>query len=69
MAIRSEYESLFTQGVLSNKALFLTVAATIVLQLLTVYVPALNPVFRTQPLSFAELAVVLALSSVVFFAV
>jgi P-type Ca2+ transporter type 2C len=69
MAIRSEYESLFTQGVLSNKALFLTVVATIALQLMTVYVPALNPVFRTQPLSAGELIAVLALSSIVFVAV
>ncbi len=69
MAIRSEKKSLFQQGVLSNKALFLTVVATIVLQLMTVYVPALNPVFKTQPLAANELIIVLILSSVVFFAV
>jgi Ca2+-transporting ATPase len=69
MAIRSERESLFTQGVLSNKVLFMTVVITIALQLLTVYVPALNPVFRTQPLSARELIMVLALSSIVFFGV
>jgi P-type Ca2+ transporter type 2C len=69
MAIRSEKKSLFQQGVLSNKALFLTVVATIVLQLMTVYVPALNPVFKTQPLAANELIIVLVLSSVVFFAV
>ena len=69
MAIRSERESLFTQGVFSNKVLFMTVVITIALQLLTVYVPTLNPVFRTQPLSARELIVVLALSSIVFFGV
>ena len=69
MAIRSEYESLFMQGVFSNKALFGAVVATLLLQLLTIYIPALNPVFRTQPLSARELIVVLALSSIVFFGV
>jgi Ca2+-transporting ATPase len=69
MAIRSERQSLFTQGILSNKALLAAVVATFALQLLTIYVPALNPLFKTQPLSFVELAVVLALSSAVFFAV
>ncbi len=69
MAIRSERESLFTQGILSNKALLFTVGATIALQLMTVYVPALNPVFRTQPLSAFELLIAFVLSSIVFFSV
>ena len=69
MAIRSERESLFTQGVLSNKALLVTVVATIALQLTTIYVPALNSVFKTAPLSAGELLLVLLLSSIVFFAV
>ncbi len=69
MAIRSEKESLFQQGVLSNKALFFTVAATVVLQLATVYAPALNPVFKTQPLTPAELVAVFGFSTVVFIAV
>jgi Ca2+-transporting ATPase len=69
MAIRSERESLFTQGILTNKPLLASVAVTIFLQFLTIYVPALNPVFRTQPLSAMELMAVLALSSIVFFSV
>jgi Ca2+-transporting ATPase len=69
MAIRSEKESLFRQGLLTNKPLLVSVLATIALQLGTVYIPALNPVFKTQPLSLGEFLVVLALSSVVFLAV
>jgi Ca2+-transporting ATPase len=69
MAIRSERESLFTQGLLSNKPLLASVAVTVALQLATIYVPSLNPVFRTQPLSAPELAMVLVLSSIVFIAV
>jgi Ca2+-transporting ATPase len=69
MAIRSERESLFTQGIFTNKALLLGVMATLVLQLAVVYVPFLNPVFKTEPLNAGELALVLALSLVVFLAV
>jgi len=69
MAIRSERQSLFAQGVLSNKPLFLVVATTVLLQLATVYIPALNPVFRTVPLNGFELTLVLALSTSVFFSV
>jgi len=69
MAIRSERESLFQQGLLSNKPLLASVAAMACLQLVTIYVPELNSVFRTQPLSGGELLLVLVLSSIVFIAV
>jgi Ca2+-transporting ATPase len=69
LAIRSERESLFRQGLFTNMPLFVSVFATIILQLATIYVPFLNPIFKTQPLSPAELACVLLLSSVVFIAV
>jgi P-type Ca2+ transporter type 2C len=69
LAIRSEKESLFTQGFLSNKPLLLAVCLAFVLQMVTVYVPLLNPIFRTEPLSFPQLVLVLAVSSFVFVAV
>ncbi len=69
LAIRSERESLFSQGLLSNKPLVGAFLLTFVLQMATIYVPFLNPIFKTEPLTFKELALTLALSSVVFFAV
>lgn len=69
LAIRSEKESLFTQGLLSNKPLLGAVLLTFALQLATIYVPFLNPVFKTEPLSPAELAFALAMSSLIFVAV
>jgi Ca2+-transporting ATPase len=69
LAIRSERESLFRQGLFSNRPLFAAVALTVVLQLATLYVPALNRIFRTEALSPVELILCLALSSVVFVAV
>jgi len=66
LAIRSERESLFTQGVLSNRMLIAALLPTFALQMAVLYVPWLNPVFKTEPLSLGELAACLALSSVVF---
>ncbi|MHB1092347.1 cation-translocating P-type ATPase [Thiobacillus sp.] len=69
LAIRSERESLFTQGVLSNRMLIGALLLTFALQMAVLYVPWLNPIFRTEPLGVGELAACLALSSVVFMGV
>lgn len=69
LAIRSERESLFRQGLGSNLPLLGAVLLTFLLQLATIYLPLLTPVFKTQPLSREELAFCLVLSTVVFFAV
>jgi len=69
MAIRSESESLFRQGLWSNRPLLGAFVLTFLLQMATIYVPALNPVFKTAPLTLAELVMTLLLSSIVFFAV
>ncbi len=69
IAVRSEHDSLFKIGIFSNKPLIGAVLLTIALQLAVVYTPALNSVFQTEPLSFNELILTLAVASVVFFAV
>ena len=69
LAIRSETESLFTRGFTTNLPLLGAVLLTFVLQLATVYVPALNPIFHTQPLTAVELGICLMLATTVFVAV
>ncbi len=69
LAIRSERQSLFSQGILSNKPLAAALLLTFLLQMATIYVPQLNSIFKTTPLSFGQLTVTLALSTVVFLAV
>ncbi len=69
LAIRTERDSLFTVGLMSNWPLLGAVVITVGLQLAVIYVPALNPVFRTAPLSARELLAAVLLSVVVFVAV
>ncbi|MFN5867556.1 MAG: cation-translocating P-type ATPase [Candidatus Kapaibacterium sp.] len=69
LSVRSERESLATQGFFSNRALAATVLAAIALQACTIYVPELQTVFKTQALTMQELFVVLVASCVVFVAV
>lgn len=65
MAVRSENDSLFRLGFLSNKPLAGAVFITLTLHLAVVYSPLLNQVFKTEPLSLSELATTLCLASVV----
>jgi Ca2+-transporting ATPase len=69
LAIRSESESLFTQGVLSNKPLLGAVLLTVLLQLLITYSPTLNNLFSTRPLQPLELAWAFCAGAIVFLAV
>lgn len=69
MAIRSERESLFSQGLFSNMPLLGAVILTFLLQLGVIYIPFANDLFKTQPLSVEDLLICVATSSIVFFAV
>jgi Ca2+-transporting ATPase len=69
LAIRSSRESLFTLGLLSNKPILGAVALSVALQLLIIYLPFFNRIFTTSPLTWGELGLTVAISSVVFWAV
>jgi Ca2+-transporting ATPase len=69
MAIRSEWNSLFNQGVFKNKQLIAAVTLTLVLQMAVIYIPFLQDIFKTQALTINELLICLGLSSIVFWAV
>ena len=69
LATRSERYSVFSIGFFTNLPLLGAFLMTIALQLMTIYVPFLNPIFKTQPLTMMELAITLGLSSIVFVAV
>ena len=65
LAIRSELTPLASSRFFSNKALLSAVALTCALQLAVIYVPAFNDLFNTAPLSAGDLALCIALSTVV----
>lgn len=68
MAFRSKF-SVFASGVFTNWRMIGAISGTFILQLMLIYVPQLNIVFKTQPLSLKELLITIAVSSIVFWAV
>jgi len=69
MAIRSERESLFTIGWLTNRPLIGALVLTLALQFAVVFLPPLQAIFKTGDLTLVELLVVLGLPWVVLVAV
>jgi Ca2+-transporting ATPase len=69
LALRSERDSLFKIGLLSNKSMLNAVLLTLVLQLAVIYVPFLQSVFKTKSLTIPELLICLVLSTIVFWGV
>jgi Ca2+-transporting ATPase len=68
-AIRSDTSSLRSIGLFSNMPLLGAVLLTFALQMATIYVPLLQPIFKTEALTLKELGFTLAMSLVVFTAV
>ena len=58
-AIRSDEEFIYNQGLFSNKILAWVLGLTFILQMVVIYLPAANEIFKTQPLSLKELLICL----------
>lgn len=69
LAIRTERESVFRAGIFSNRLLIISVAVTIVLQLLVTYAAPLQSLLHTQALSPKEFIIVAVASALIFVAV
>ena len=69
LAVRSDFRSLFSQGLTSNKLMLTAVTLTFGLQMLITYWEPMNEIFNTQPLPMKELLISLGLSLVVFIGV
>ncbi len=69
LAVRSEIQSLFQQGIFSNKQLVGAVLLTFGLQLAVIYIPFLQNIFHTKTLTLEEFLFCVAVSSIVFWAV
>jgi Ca2+-transporting ATPase len=69
MAIRSDVEYIYKKGIFSNRPLLGAIILTFLLQLVIIYLPAANSIFKTQPLSLKELLFCIGASAIVFHAV
>ncbi|HEY6506291.1 MAG TPA: cation-translocating P-type ATPase [Chitinophagaceae bacterium] len=69
LAIRSEREFLYKQGLFSNWPLLSVVFLTFLLQLAVIYLPVANDLLKTQPLQLNELLICIGASTIVFHAV
>lgn len=69
LAVRSDKTFLFKQGIFSNTLLLLSVLFTFCLQLAVIYIPYLNELLKTQPLSLQELGFCILMAMIVFHAV
>ena len=63
---RSMKKSLFKIGLFTNVKLFYATGLSFVLQLGIIFIPFLQPVFKTRPLSFVDVGVIFAFSSLPF---
>ena len=69
MAIRSNKESLFKIGLRTNMLMLYAVLLTIALQMAVIYLPFMQNIFATYPLSIPELLLTFGASSLVFIAI
>lgn len=69
LANRSDKDSIFQIGFFSNRSMVAAVVFTFALQLGVIYLPFMNQLFRTTPLAFSDLAIAIALSTIVFWVV
>lgn len=69
LAIRATTQSVFRVGIFANKLMIGAIALTVALQMALLYLPFLQKIFGTEPLNGRDLAIALAASTIVFFAV
>ncbi len=67
-ACRDERATLLEVGVFSNWSLILAILSSLILQIAVIYIPALQPLFKTVPLSLHDWVIILIISSTAFFA-
>jgi len=67
--VRSEVESVFRMRLLSNPFLFFSVIASVIAQIMIIYVPAFQFVFRTAPLNAQDWVVLALVATTVIAAV
>jgi Ca2+-transporting ATPase len=62
LSVRSVYSSLFSSRIFANKELWGAIVLTVILQMLIVYVPFLQSIFKTTALAWNAMAVILTVT-------
>lgn len=65
LGLRSHRESIFRLKVFTNPLLIGAIAATLILQLMSIYLPFFNTLFNTNPLTLEQLLLCLGVSSII----
>ncbi|MBN1351799.1 cation-translocating P-type ATPase [candidate division KSB1 bacterium] len=68
LGVRRSVQSVFTASLLKNKIILFGVGLTFILQLILIYVPFFNTIFRTVPLNAFQFSVCLAAALIVILA-
>lgn len=66
LAMRSDRDSLFKKGLFSNKPILAAVLLTFALQMAVIYTPWIQPIFQTRTLTWQELLICFAVSTIGF---
>jgi len=69
IAMRSDTQSIFKIGLFSNKPLLWSLLLTFALQMMIIYTPFFNDIFKTKALTLNELGIVMLVSTIIFWAV
>jgi Ca2+-transporting ATPase len=69
IAVRSDRQSIFKIGIFSNKPLLWALLLSFTLQMMIIYTPFFNDIFKTQPLTLYELGIIILVSTILFWAV
>src|SRR5690606_14949817 len=64
LSVRSTYHSIFSADIFANRGMWGAIMGTIILQLLIVYVPFLDTIFKTTPLSWNIMQMILIVTFV-----
>jgi Ca2+-transporting ATPase len=69
LAIRSTRDFLWQVGIFSNRLMVFAVLSTFALQLMLIYIPFFQKVFKTQPLTLSEFGICLIASVLLYFVI
>ncbi|MCW3114982.1 MAG: ATPase [Segetibacter sp.] len=64
LSVRSVYHSIFSTGLFANRGMWGAIILTVILQLLIVYVPLLQPIFKTTSLDWNIIGTILIVTFV-----